>query len=474
MNVTSAATPLPLVAGRYRLLEKLGEGRLAAVYHATDESLQRSVLVHVLRQGLAGQEALRQRFVTEVNASARRSHPALLEVFDSGEMDGCPFVVTDYVTGHPLRGRGLLTPEHALLYMRQIAGAVALCQTRGLPYPPISSSNVLLVDDGQVKLVENWLVPPGEMPFDLAHYRAPELSEGLPPGPANAVYALGLLLYELLTGSRPVRGQDAVEVARAHLTMTLPPLARTHPRLYLPTLDDLLRRATARSPQQRFPDAASFAEALNVAWRDVTTDTQQLALVPPLPAQSSGITSILSRPQPVPATSATAGVAPQAQPTGTSSDGFVDPARLQQHPLVRAVGGWLVMVLLLLAVAWGSYVGASFLANRLFAIDLPQISIPQLGLPQINLPSIALPIPDWISGVEQGEMLIVSITEGLNLRDQPGLTSNVIAVVPNGTRVRKLEGPRVIDDVPWVRIRVEQEGVEPLEGWMSLNFLKAE
>lgn len=468
MSLTPPTTTLPLVAGRYRLLEQLGEGRLASVYHATDESLQRSVLVHVLRQNLAGQEALRQRFVAEINASARRSHPALLEVFDSGTLDGRPFVVTDYTTGQPLRDRGVLTPELALLYMRQIAGAVAMCQSRSLPYPPISSSNVLLVDDGHVKLVESWLLPPADVPFDLAHYRAPELTEGMPPGPASPVYALGLLLYELLTGQRPVHGQNAAEVARAHLTLQLAPLARTYPRLYLPTLDDLLRHATARAPQQRLPDATSFANALNEAWRELTTNTQQLPMLPAFPVQETGYTDRLAHPQSVPVS--VASPAPPDDAIGwAGGGGFVDPAALRRQPFLRTIAGWGAMLLLLLAIAWGSYMGASIVAGQ-----LPQLSLPQIGLPRINLPRITLPIPDWVIGVGQGEMLIVSINEGLNLRDQPGLNSNVITVIPNGTRVQKVEGPTVVDDVPWVRVRIEQEGAEPLEGWMSLNFLKPE
>jgi hypothetical protein len=128
---------------------------------------------------------------------------------------------------------------------------------------------------------------------------------------------------------------------------------------------------------------------------------------------------------------------------------------------------------LLLLVAAGSYAGASYLADRFFAIELPQISMPQIGLPEVNLPHIDLEVPEWLQNGEAAETLIVNINEGLNLRDEPGLSTNVIAVIPNGTRVAKLEGPVNVDNVPWVRVRIERDN-EPVEGWMSRNFLQSE
>lgn len=473
-----AATP-QLLSGRYRLREKLGEGRLAAVYHATDETLQRSVLVHVLRKELADKAALVQRFQTEISASAQRSHPALLEVFDSGVSSERPFMVTDYTVGLPLRDRGVLTPEYAILYMRQITGAVALCQTRRLPHPPISSSNVLVIDEGNVKLVESWQMPPGTVSLDLVHYRAPEITEGNRPGPTSTVYALGLLLYELLSGTRPVGGKDAQEIAQAHLTLQLPGISRMRPLLYLPSLDKLLRRATARFPDQRFAEVSAFATALDGIWHDISGDTRQLLVAP--------LSSVGPRSQPEPHQSAPApvpGQAPAPAPARPAPPRSAPPrapgtSRLQHYTAVtyhywrrqgfiHALTGWLVIMLLLVVVVVGSYLGASYLAERLFGVRIPVID-----LPSINLPTIDLQMPEWLQESTEGAILIVNINEGLNMRDQPGLNTNIIAVLPGGTRVRQLEGPVVANNVPWVRVRTEGEG-EALEGWMSLNFLVQE
>src|SRR5215208_5266524 len=204
---------IPLLHGRYRIEEQLGAGRLAVVYRAYDQRLQRQVLVHMLRKELLGQEALRQRFIQESHSNARRSHQSLLEIFDSGEIAGRPYMITEYVAGRTLRELGALSLEEALLYFRQVVGAIATCQIAGVPHPPITSNNIFLVEDGHVELVESWLTTPSAVTIDIAAYRAPERVEGGPATPASAVYALGLLLIEMLTGQRPVSGDDPRVIA---------------------------------------------------------------------------------------------------------------------------------------------------------------------------------------------------------------------------------------------------------------------
>jgi hypothetical protein len=461
----------PLLFGRYRVLEQLGEGRLAGVYRAADERLQRAVLVHLLRKDLVGQQPLRQRFLDEAGSSARRSHPALLEVFDSGEVAGRPFMVTEFAQGRVLGELGALALEDALLYTRQVAGAVAVCQGLGLPHPPISSRNLLLVDEGRVKLLESWLTPLLEVALDLAHYRPPERTEGQPPTPASAVYALGLLLYELVAGRRPLSGNDPRTVAQAHLQLRIPPLSAARPGLYLPSLERLLARATARAPEQRPPDAAAFAEALDALRREVGADTQRLVVAPaPVRRRARGqsasaaqatmgvdqwLAQAASQPAPAP-DPYTQNPAPYAVPPvqrGLSRD------EVRRQSLRRATLGWVVALLLLLGVAYGSYVGAGYLVDQFFAIKLPQPQLPGLDL------------PPWLGGAR--ETYVVNIAEGLNLRDGPGIGTTIVDVIPNGTRVQQIEGPAEADGVTWLRVRGEIDG-RTFEGWMSLKYLTRE
>jgi hypothetical protein len=463
----AAATPssAPLLFGRYRVSEHRGDTRLASVYTAVDERLQRRVLIHLLRKDLVGQAQPRERFVAQIGQMARRSHPALLDVYDSGEASGRPFMVTEFVSGRPLRGLGLLTPERALLYLRQVTGAVALCQSRrdadaplGLYHPPISSSNLLLVDEGQVKLVDSWLLPPAEVSADIAHYRAPELSEGQAATLATPVYALGLLGYELLTGTRPVSGSDARAIALAHLNARVPPLHEARPALYLPAVERLVARATARAPELRFPDATAFGAALDALWRDLGASTQPLALPrSPAPARRAGAAALPPPARAAPPTRAT----PRPQP--------VDPATLRRRNVARGLLGWAVLVGMVLLVAAASFFAVNALTGALKGVSVP--GVPWLSPPATGGAGGPFGWLDTLFGAD--EIYIVNIAEGLNLRREPDATdpANIITVVPNGTPVRKLEGPRVTGNIPWLRVRVTVEGRE-LEGWMSLNYLR--
>lgn len=487
-DATATPTSTPLLFGRYRVSELLGETRLAAVYVANDERLQRRVLLHLLRKELVGQERPRERFLKEIGESARRSHQALLEVFDSGDASGRPFMITEYVSGRALYGLGRLTLEQSLLYVRQVASAIAVCQAQrgpdtptGLYHPPISSTNVLLVDEGRVKLVDSWQIAPGEVLGELAYYRAPELSQGQPASPASDVYALGLLLYELISGERPISGADPRSIALAHLSARIPPLSQVRPGLYMPTAERLVARATARLPEQRFGDAQAFGDALDTLWRDLGATTQQLNL-PSRPARRAQMPTNTLRPAPARATAAPAipAVVPSSEPTpdvepprrGARRQAGVDRRQMQQRNMWRGLFGWVVMICLLLMVAAGSFLVVNSLAERIS------------GLPRPNLPSMpSLPTAttgggplDWVRGLfRRDEIYIVNNTEGLRLRSSPGLAddASILTVVPNGTPVHKLEGPVYEDNVPWLRVSVEVSG-ERFEGWMSMNYLKPE
>lgn len=486
---SATPTATPVLFGRYRVHEHLGDTRLAAVYAATDERLHRRVLLVLLRKDLTGQERPTQRFQAEVGASARRSHPALLEVFDSGEVSGRPFMIAEYATGRSLRTLGLHTVEQALLYVRQVTGAVAACQAMrsadapaGLYHPPISSANVILIDEGRVKLVDNWHLAPAEALFDLAHYRAPELSEGAAATPATAVYALGILLYELITGVRPINGPDARSVALAHLNARIPPLAAVRPQLYLPALETLLARATARFPDQRFADAAAFGEALDALWRELGAETRRLA-----PAQPSRREAPQRVVQPAPEND----LAPEAAPAPRQRSGLtglsryvpreqagpqpIDRQTRRQNSFMRGLLGLMLMLSLVLIVAGAGYVAATSLVPSLPTVQLPSLpSFPDRPtLPGVPTAGSSGPL-GWLSDLlGNDEIYLVNIAEGLNMRSAPDTAddTNIIVVVPNGTPVRYLEGPVVNNAVEWLRVRTIVNG-QTYEGWMSQRYLR--
>jgi hypothetical protein len=463
---------IPLLHARYRIEEQLGAGRLAMVYRAYDERLQRQVLVHMLRKELIGQVALHDRFIQEAHTNARRSHQSLLEVFDSGEIAGRPYMITEYVAGRTLRELGALSLEEALLYFRQLAGAVATCQAAGAPHPPISSNNVILVEDGHVELLENWRTPPSEIMLDNACYRAPERAAGGPTTHASAVYSLGLLLIEMLSGKRVISGDDPRTVAQAHLTTSIPALSEIRPLLYVPSLEQLIQRATARDPAQRPPDAAALGQTLDELRREMGADTRRLDRPPVQPPRlrerMSRSTGRMIAGRPAPAQLRGAGpAAPRELPAQPPrSRGYAGQSNR------RSLTGFAILLAMLLVFACAGYYGISLAADKLADIQLPR---PTIDLP--GLPDLGIDLPSWLTGIVggRGEVLVVTGVpdEGLNLRKAPSLSAEVFTLLPNNTRVRKLEGPRVVDGVPWLRVR-GMAGDREVEGWASANFLKPE
>jgi hypothetical protein len=465
----STPVTIPLLHGRYRIQEQLGAGRLAVVYRAYDERLQRQVLVHMLRKELLGQEALRQRFIQEAHSNASRSHQSLLEIFDSGEIAGRPYMITEYVAGRTLRELGALSLEEALLYFRQLVGAVAAAQAAGVPHPPITANNVILVEDGHVELIENWRTPVAEVALDVACYRAPERTTGGQVTPAAAVYSLGLLLIEMLTGRRVIRGDDPRAVAQAHLTASIPVLSEIRPLLYSPALDELIRRATAREPSQRLADAAALGQALDTLRRDLSGDTRRLDRPP---AQRPGLRERINR-----STGRMAAPHAQARPMPAAQPDALDapmPRRRvdRSQSRRRSIAGMAILLSMLMVFACAGYYGVSLALDKLANIELPR---PTVDLPA--LPDLGIDWPSWLTGVVGGRGQVLVVTgvpdEGLNLRAAPGLNAQVIELLPNTTRVRAIDGPQVVDGVPWMHVRATI-GDQDVEGWASLNFLKPE
>ncbi|NTV65052.1 MAG: SH3 domain-containing protein, partial [Oscillochloris sp.] len=323
-------------------------------------------------------------------------------------------------------------------------------------------------------------------------YRAPELSEGQPASLSSDVYSLGLLLYELITGVRPVSGPDARAIALAHLSLRLSPLAHARPTLYLPLAEQLISRATARYPEHRYASASELSAALDGLWRDLGASTQRLtdASLRPgptaNPAPAASMAPAVSRP-PIAAPADDAPAAdigslatsrPRTRASSITSrlnrqllpaDG--SPPTDKGH-LVHGLMGWLVMIGLLVLVATGSYLGVNALIAQFSGISRPNLpSLP--GLPSISSSDGPLA---WLGGFfKHDEIYIVNLAEGLNLRSQPGINDDttVVTVIPNGTPVTKLDGPVVKDNIPWLRVSADVGGTY-VEGWMSLNYLRQE
>ncbi|WP_433374153.1 protein kinase domain-containing protein [Actinoplanes sp. CA-142083] len=265
----------PRIAGRYRLVEKLGTGGMSVVWRGYDETLGRSVAVKVLSPRLADDQSFRDRLRQEALAAARLSHPHITGIFDFGESPlnehlTVPYVVMELNDGESvaarLTRRGPLAWREAVTAATEVASALATAHARGVVHRDVTPANVMLtaagakvVDFGISAIIgERDAAPDGSL-LGTPAYLAPERLAGAQVSAATDVYALGLLLFRLLTGRLPWPAETTAEALRAHLYADPDPLP---PQPSMPSeVADLCRRCLAKAPEDR-PDAASVARSL--------------------------------------------------------------------------------------------------------------------------------------------------------------------------------------------------------------------
>jgi serine/threonine protein kinase/beta-lactam-binding protein with PASTA domain len=257
-----------LLDGRYLIGPRIARGGMATVYEATDLRLDRLCALKVMRPGLGDDDDFAARFVREARSAARLSHPNVVGVFDQGDDDGTLFLAMEYIPGHTLRdvirSEAPMSPARALALLDPVLSALAAAHHAGIVHRDVKPENVLLAEDGRVKVADFGLAravsaetqhtAAGGVLIGTVSYLAPEL---VAHGRADArtdVYATGVVLYELLTGRKPHQGGSPIEVAYKHVHEDVPAPSGLVPGLP-PYVDALVARATARDPDRRPADA---------------------------------------------------------------------------------------------------------------------------------------------------------------------------------------------------------------------------
>ena len=262
-----------MLGDRYRLTELLGEGGMATIYLARDTKLQRDVAIKILRPEYGRDAAFVARFQQEAHSAAGLSHPNIVQVFDYGTDEAGPYIVMEYVDGQDLgeilRDRGFVPSAAAARIAMQVADGLGAAHAMGIVHRDVKPSNILVSVAGQVKVADfgiaralaaAQLTLPGQT-LGSVRYLSPEQARGENVTAATDIYALGLVLSEMLTG-RPVwTGDTAGAVAMARLTED-PPAPSSIRVDVNPALDSIVRKALARDPAQRFGSAGAFSDAL--------------------------------------------------------------------------------------------------------------------------------------------------------------------------------------------------------------------
>ncbi len=277
--------------GPYRVMERIGRGGMATVYRAYHPALDRHVAIKVLPEFFADEPGYRERFQQEARSVARLKHPNILEVYDFGYEDGTAYLVLELVDGGTLADRvgRPMDLQDVVPLMEQLSGALDHAHAHGVLHRDIKPSNILIHRDGTPVLGDfglarmagslHRLTSSGTV-MGTPEYMSPEQAADEPLGPASDLYSLAVVAYEMLTGRVPFAADTPAATLLAHVTKPLPPTRELKGELSA-HLEEVLRKALAKRPEDRFPSAAAFAAALRPAAWPARRGEAPVAPVPP-------------------------------------------------------------------------------------------------------------------------------------------------------------------------------------------------
>jgi len=437
-----------LVDGRYRVRARIARGGMATVYVATDLRLERRVALKVMHGHLSDDTVFQSRFIQEARAAARLADPHVVNVFDQGQDGDMAYLVMEYLPGITLREllreqRRLSIPQ-TITIMDAVLSGLAAAHRAGIVHRDVKPENVLLAEDGRIKIGDFGLAratsantATGQMLLGTIAYLAPELVTRGTADARSDIYALGIMLYEMLTGEQPYKGEQPMQIAYQHATDSVPRPSAKNPGVPEP-LDELVLWATERQPDERPVDARAMLDRLREIEKDLGVHPQ---VVRPTPigvvvgdsvVDSGELTKVLPGTFTAPVVSAE-----------------VDNATKLRRRTRRnsAKGVWLLILVLLLAggagtAGWwfgsgpGSLVAVPGLAGSTFSEA--EDALAELGL----------------VAVEGGEHTL-EVDEGLTIRTEPGTGARlekesevevILSLGPASVTLPKLQD-RTVDEV---------------------------
>jgi serine/threonine protein kinase/beta-lactam-binding protein with PASTA domain len=284
-----------ILSQRYELEEKIGDGGMAAVYRGRDLRLNRVVAIKILHPHHAADLNFRKRFIHEAQSAANLRHPSIVDIYDEGEEDRQHYIVMEFVDGSDLKSMILRYKQLPVQQVLQIAAAIAdgldAAHQLGMVHRDVKPQNILVTHDGTAKITDFGIAKSSlstaqtdtGVTFGTADYISPEQARGQPATAQSDIYALGVTIYESLTGQLPFTGDTAVAVALQHVGSKPPPIRRHNPNVS-PALEQLVMRALSKNPAERPTTARDFAQLLRAQEESEVRDT---AHQPPYRAANS-------------------------------------------------------------------------------------------------------------------------------------------------------------------------------------------
>lgn len=274
-----------IINDRYEIIKSIGEGGMANVYLADDKVLHRKVAIKVLRGDLANDEKFIRRFQREAHNAALLSHPNIVEMYDVGEDNGTYYIVMEYVEGRTLKQllkkRGALTVSEVIDIMLQLTDGINYAHDKYIIHRDLKPQNIMISDDGKIKITDFGIamalnstqLTQTNSVMGSVHYLPPEQASGKGSTIKSDIYSMGIMLYELLTGKLPFKGDTAVEIALKHMKDPIPSVRKTNPNISQ-TLENIVLKSTAKNPKNRYDDVKEMYNDLKNALNDDKTDVK--------------------------------------------------------------------------------------------------------------------------------------------------------------------------------------------------------
>jgi len=435
-----------LIDGRYQVRSRIARGGMATVYLATDLRLERRVAIKIMHGHLADDSQFKERFIQEARSAARLAHPNVVNVFDQGQDSDMAYLVMEYLPGITLRDllneHKTLTSVQTLDILEAVLSGLAAAHKAGIVHRDLKPENVLLADDGRIKIGDFGLAraasantATGAALLGTIAYLSPELVTRGVADARSDIYAVGIMMYEMLAGEQPFKGEQPMQIAYQHANSSVPTPSTKNPRVPA-ELDELVLWATAREPDERPRDARAMLEQLletqqqlQTALPTAATQVQRTMVMPS--AGTDAETQVLggTRQQ-------TVRLAPEHRtgPLATeATTALADSADKR-----KSRGWWIFAIVLLLAAVAGG-IGWYFGAGPGASVTIPTSVVgsePDVATAQIT--DLGLVVADKTTADYSAD-----VAKGLVLATDPAAGE----AVQNGSTVtlQLSKGPRPID-----------------------------
>ena len=276
-----------IINERYEIIKSIGEGGMANVYLAYDKILDRKVAIKILRGDLSNDEKFVRRFQREALSASSLAHPNIVEMYDVGEDDGLYYIVMEFIDGKTLKQllkkRGSLTLSEAIDIMLQLTDGMMHAHDSYIIHRDLKPQNIMIKDDGQIKITDFGIavalnstqLTQTNSVMGSVHYLPPEQASGKGCTTKSDIYSMGIIFYELLSGSLPFRGENAVEIALKHMRDSLPSLREDNPSIPQ-SIENIIKRATAKNPKNRYDNVREMHNDLLTALDDDRMDEEEI------------------------------------------------------------------------------------------------------------------------------------------------------------------------------------------------------